>query len=193
MQPTVSDNKLRFYLEEITSIPDDCWEEFLFITNVKEYKRNDIIIHESDGSDNEQFVVDGVVRSYLVDAKGKDCTTAFFPAPTFMSINSMRSNGGRSLYTYEAVTDSTIVSFNSNAFYELFKKYPCFHTVAQRVKEFETQRQNNRETSLMQGSAEEKYGTFLSFYPDLENHIAHYHIASYLGVTPVTLSRIKNK
>ena len=69
----------------------------------------------------------------------------------------------------------------------------CWQIVARKLAEMVFILKEKREAELLLSDAQERYQQFLADYPNLEKHIAQYHIASYLGITPESLSRIRAK
>ena len=84
----------------------------------------------------------------------------------------------------------------SIAFYEegksFFSNNNFLSEIGKTIKEGEIKRQNNRDNCLLQVKGRDKYLNFIKHYPNIELHISQKHIASYLGITPISLSRIKS-
>ena len=75
----------------------------------------------------------------------------------------------------------------------LFDDHPGLERFSRKIIEFEWIKKEEREIQLVLNNAEERYEQFLIDHPTLESRIPQYHIASYLGITPVALSRIKRQ
>lgn len=184
---------LQTYLASMVNFSQSCWTDLSTLARIKPLEKDDYIAWQETPYDKEVFVADGIIRAYFIDDKGNEKNVAFFDHPSFMSINRLRSKKERSVYSFQALTRGKILEFSTDRFSELLGRYPEFLKVAQQVKELEIDRLNKREQCLMEIGAEEKYRKFLECYPDFEGRIPHYHIASYLGIAPVTLSRVRNK
>jgi len=184
---------LQAYLATMVSLSQRCWTDISTLAQVKPLEKDVYIAWQETPYDKEVFVADGIIRAFYIDDKGNEKNVAFFDHPSFMSINRLRSKEERSVYSFQALTKGTILEFPTDRFSELLDRYPEFLKVAQQVKELEIDRLNKRELCLMETTAEEKVRKFLECYPGFEDRIPHYHIASYLGITPVTLSRVRNK
>lgn len=179
------------YLNKITPLSKDCSTELEIISEQKTISRNEIFIHPQSKVSTEVFVSKGVVRAYLIDDQGNEKCTAFYHGEEFMSTSTLRSSKGHSLHAYQALTDVEIYTINSKMFMELVNTYPELMRAVKHVKEREVERQSQRESCLLQVAAIEKYQHFLQYFAEIDRLVPDYHIASYLGVTPVTLSRIR--
>jgi CRP-like cAMP-binding protein len=85
-----------------------------------------------------------------------------------------------------------VAEFNTDQFSALRYKHESLMSYGNVIVERELEYKTQREILLLTKNAEERYKTFREMYPGLENYISQYHIASYLGITPVSLSRIRN-
>lgn len=185
--------KLRKYLWEYNQISQDCWKVLREIIECETFSKDEMAIRQGAPFNKEVFIESGIVRAYFIDEQGNDKNVAFYEDGAFMSTNALRCRDGLSVYNYQALTDVKWLEFDSDSFFDLMERYSDLFNLAKKVKELEVDRLNKRDACLMQVSAEEKYDQFLKQYPEIENRIPHYHIASYLGITPVTLSRIRKK
>jgi CRP-like cAMP-binding protein len=195
VNPEWSINKERFlsYVKTIETITHADSEAILSLIKLKSYKKDHILIREGELSNNEFFITEGIVKALFIDEQGNEKITAFYPGQNFIGTNALRTKQNKSIYTFQTLTKTTTLIFNSLHFMDLIKDSPKLMSLASEVKELEISRQNRRERTLMQVHASDKYEQFIEDYPNLEEIVPHYNIASYLGITPVTLSRIKNK
>jgi CRP-like cAMP-binding protein len=97
-----------------------------------------------------------------------------------------------SYYTIEALEDSHILTFNYGQWKSLYDHHSCWSKVLLAILEKGYIKKEAREREFLLFSAEERYRSFLDEYPHLENRIKQHQIASYLGITPVALSRIRS-
>lgn len=181
------------YLLSIANISEEVIDRVLDISNLKNLSKGESLISQDKPYTHEVFIIDGVVRSYFIDEDGNDNTVCFYSDKSFLGTNTLRNKGVESIYTYQALTRLSYLEINSNLFYELMKLYPILEKVVYYVKQRESNRSHHRDKCILGTSSIQKYNNFLKYYPDLIDIIPHYHIASFLGMTPVTLSRIRNK
>lgn len=88
--------------------------------------------------------------------------------------------------------DSTLITVDYETYQELLGSHTCWQIVARKLAEMVFILKEKREAELLLNSAPERYQQFLTDYPDLETRVPQYHIASYLGITPESLSRIRS-
>ena len=108
-----------------------------------------------------------------------------------MSTHSLRTTKGVSIYSYQALCNTKLLVFDSRQLKELLSETKKLSQIGKVIKEKELTRLMNREDCLMQVKAVDKYQKFITYYPNLERQISQRYIASYLGITPVSLSRLK--
>lgn len=186
-------NALRDYIEKLVLLTKDEWDQIEACAEKTTLSKADILIHANRRFKKEIFVQKGIVRAFIVDNGGNEKTTAFFRKNEFISMNSFRTKDGLSLYTYQALSPSSLILIDTAKFSILLNQLDKLKQLVKEVKGKETVRLSNRDECLLQVRAEEKYNKFRQFYPNIESDIAHHYIASYLGITPVSLSRIRKK
>lgn len=177
----------------ITSISKEEWSSVTAIGTILHLKKGEIILRKGERCNKEFFIEKGIVRGFITDENGNEKSTSFFEEAEFMSTLSLRSQNGISLYNYQALCRSTLLVFDSKQLKDVLSKTKKLSEIGKAVKERELTRLMNRDESLVQVKAIAKYLKFIEFYPDLERYISQRHIASYLGITPVSLSRLKKR
>jgi CRP-like cAMP-binding protein len=98
-----------------------------------------------------------------------------------------------SYFWIEAMEDSSVILINYKNWRKLVKNHGCWDSLLKVFLEKVFIKKENREKEFLLDNAETRYKNFLREYPKLEQRIKQHHIASYLGITPVALSRIRNK
>ncbi len=139
------------------------------------------------------FVLKGALRSYFVTQNGEDHTIQFAIEDWFISdFNSYISQTPGSLFV-EAMEESEVVLIPYNEVEELCSNNPKFERFfrmsAQRAFAFS----QRRILSNLDKTAAERYSEFSTLYPQIVNRVPQYTLASYLGITPEFLSKIRNK
>ena len=155
--------------------------------------KEDIIIRSNEKFDKEVFIKKGVVRGFIVDEQGNEKSTSFFEAGDFISTNTFKNKHGRSVHNYPALCKTQLLTFNEYKLKEFFSNNKLLIQIGKRIKEKEMERISSRDRCLLQVNSIERYNEFLNCYPNIEQLIAQKHIPSYLGITPVSLSRTKTK
>lgn len=179
-------------MSQFTELSDE--EEQLMIESypVRTYKKGSELLKQGQVAKDAFLVLRGCVRKYcLLD--GEEKTTAFFTegevAIEFESI----ANQTPSRHYIACVEESRIAIINSEKEEEYYKKFPRFEELAR--TETEKMMGENQEmlSSFITSSPEERYILLLRNRPDLLQRVPQHQIASYIGVTPESLSRIRKR
>lgn len=174
-----------------SSLSIDCQEAFISKSKISRFKKGEIVVREGQFSKNAYLILEGCSRAYYLK-DGKDISDWFTFENQFMaSIISFFSNAPSPHYI-EFVEDSTVLEFSKDTVDELTNKYHDFERFISRVVTETMLGLCERLHTIQFSKAEERYKHLLSIYPDITNRIPLTHIASYLGITLETLSRIRN-
>ena len=186
-------NAFKHYTSQFGHISPQEWSQLINIATPVTLKKEALITQSDERFNKEVFIEKGIIRGFIIDEAGNEKSTSFFIAGGFMGTTSFRNNNGRSLYNYQSLCHSELLYFNAAEIRHFFSKNKVLTQIGKDIKEREIQRIRERDSCLLQTSAKDKYQTFISHYPNLESFISQKHIASYLGITPVSLSRIKSR
>lgn len=167
-------------------------EEYLFsISKEKMVAKGTILIREGQSVENIYFVTDGCLRSYCTDKNGKEHTLLFAIRNWWISDYIAIHNNEYATLTVECLTKSTIIEFNAKQLNEIHSLFPEFEPFQRNNLERHVVSLHKRILNQLQLSASERYELFLGQYPEIERHTRNYHIASFLGITQESLSRIR--
>lgn len=167
-------------------------EEFLYSIS-KETKRSkgEVLIREGQIVKKTFFVTSGCLRSYCIDKNGKEHTLLFAIKDWWISDYIAIHTDELATLTVECLTDSTIIEFNAKQLDEIHTLFPEFESYQRHNLERHVVSLHQRILNQLQLNASERYDLFLKQYPDIERHTRNYHIASFLGITQESLSRIR--
>lgn len=182
---------IKQYFSSIKTSKNIEWSFICELGTIEIIQPGTLVITKDELNYNEIFIEKGVLRSYLIDDEGNEKNIAFFDSEQFISQNTLRTKNAHSLYYYESITNSKIITFNSKKLKALLSSTKGLSVIGKHIKDLEIDRISKRELCLSQKKARDKYQYFLKHYPNLEKVVSQKHIASYLGITPVSLSRIK--
>lgn len=182
----------------------DYFKNDISISNEIENKLNKIIIEKklvkgeivlSDNSLKKEhiFVVSGCLRSFYKTEDGKEHTIQFAIKNWWISDYITLYTNNKSVVSIESITHSKILIIDNNKVEEFYNKYPQFEIFQRKNFEKRIAALQNRILILLTLSASEKYSKFIEDYDDFEKIIPNYQIASYLGITPQSLSRIRKE
>lgn len=177
--------------EAYTPLSTECQQELITNSKVCVYKKGDIVVREGQFSKKVFFIVQGCSRAYYLK-DGKDISDWFTFENQFMaSIVSFFSNEPSPHYV-EFVEDSTVLEFSKDTVDKLSQKHHDFERLISKIVTETMLGLCERLYTIQFNKAEERYKHLLSIYPFITNRIPLTHIASYLGITLETLSRIRN-
>lgn len=174
------------------NIPTHESEKFISKLLPLELKRNEYLVREGDTPDKIAFVISGLFRAYYLTNKAEEKTIVFRGKGRILSAYSSFVKDENSKFSIQALEDS-IVLYISIADFEKLKSGDNFWQVIMGKYFMNIYIEKEaRERELLSNDAKTNYRKFLKDYPGLINRINHYHIASYLGISNVSLSRIRN-
>ncbi|MFB5674852.1 Crp/Fnr family transcriptional regulator [Paenibacillus terreus] len=156
----------------------------------KTIAKGDILVHQGAVQKEIYFVTSGLLRSYYIDMNGND-VTRFFSKEGSVLCYEILFDHKPSNRSVEALEECVIMAIPCNDLKKLIEDHlycmKAYTTLLERKLEYKIQ----RESSFLLKSATERYLDFKKRYPTLEKRINQAYIASYIGITPVSLSRIR--
>ena len=181
------------FIKTITAVPQEQESKFLRLVSKKNINKGDDFVGAGQFPKSIGFVKHGLFRYYYVNRKGEEYTKGFFPVGTVLSSYSAMVEKRPSYFAIQALEDSVIEVVDYLRLLELINEHVCWKdlVIAFLQKGFITKETREREFLLL--DAEERYFKFQERFLSLENRIKQHIIASYLGIAPESLSRIKKK
>lgn len=180
-------------INTITDLPSDQEDKFRALLSVENIKKGDHFVRAGRTSRSIAFVKKGLFRYFYTTEDGVELTKGFFDDNSVLSAYDAILENSPAHYTIEALEDSIIERVDYDKFHQLFSEAPCWNEflVTLLQKGYLAKVRREREFLLM--DAEQRYRAFLERYPGLEERIKQHVIASYIGITPESLSRIRKK
>ena len=167
-------------------------EEFLYsISKEKTLPKGEVLIRQGQIVKKIFFVTSGCLRSYCVDKNGKEHTLLFAIKDWWISDYIAIHTDELATLTVECLTESKVIEFNAKELDEIHSLFPEFEPYQRNNLERHVVSLHRRIMNQLQLSAAERYDLFLKQYPEIEQNTRNFHIASYLGVTQQSLSRIR--
>ena len=180
------------YMSKRSDLSDDIKKFIQSISTVKKLKKGDVLIEENQEVNKTYFVMDGCLRSYVFDSMGKEYTLQFALKNDWISDYIAIFNNEKSIQTVECIADSTVIETSlSEGIENIFLKYPKIESIHRKNLERNIVSLQKRILNQLQLTSLDRYRFFLKQYPEIEKYALNYHIASYLGITQQSLSRIK--
>ena len=167
-------------------------EQYLIsISKEKTVPKGSILIRQGQTVDKIFFVTGGCLRSYCIDKSGKEHTLHFAIKNNWISDYIAIHGDESATLTIECLTESNIIEFNAKKINGMLTLFPELEPFQRGNLERLFVSLQKRILNQLQLSAAERYDLFLEEYSDVEQHTRNYHIASYLGITQESLSRIR--
>ncbi|MFT5834596.1 MAG: CRP-like cAMP-binding protein [Cognaticolwellia sp.] len=167
-------------------------EAYLFsISKEKTFSKGEVLIRQGENVNKIYFVTDGCIRSYCIDKNGKEHTLQFAIKNWWISDYIAIHNDESATLTVECLKESSVIEFNAKELNKMFALFPEYEYFQRKLLERHVVSLHKRILNQLQLTASERYDLFLKQYPDIEQHARNYHIASYLGITQESLSRIR--
>lgn len=167
-------------------------EKFIFsIAKEKTVLKGDLLIREGQRVNKTFFVLKGALRSYCIEKEGKEHTLQFAIKDWWISDFMAVYGNGISSLNIECIVDSEVIEFDAQQLNDIYRLFPEFEEFQRKNLERHVVSLHKRILNQLQLTARERYNLFLEQYPNIEQYVANYHIASYLGITQQSLSRIR--
>ncbi|WP_281991675.1 Crp/Fnr family transcriptional regulator [Aquimarina aggregata] len=172
-------------------LSNDCQQEFIAKLKLITYRKGDTVVREGQYSKKAYLIVKGCARAYYLK-DGKDISDWFTFENQFMaSIVSFFSSQPSPHYV-EFVEESIVIEFSKETVDSLSNKFHDFERFISKVVTETMLGLCERLHTIQFSKADERYKNLIGIYPDITQRIPLTHIASYLGITLETLSRIRN-
>jgi CRP-like cAMP-binding protein len=159
----------------------------------KKIRKKQTLLLEGDVCTYNAFIEKGVLRSYTIDEKGNEHIVQFGFEGWWITDLSSYLTGGNSTYTIEAIEDSELLLLTTAAREELMVQLPAFERYQRLLLQNAYIALQARVNSALSATAEEKYLRLTASYPNIVSRVPQHMVASYLGLTPETLSRIRKQ
>lgn len=180
------------FLRESLALPDgEFLQEAASVCHLQTVRKGELLVQQGQALTQLFLVRQGVFRGFFSDVNGKDITDCFAyqPGEPCMPSSDLTEKAPISI---EAMVDATVVSVSIGDFFRLMERYPALHEVYLRFVLQASKRHWQLKIISYQYTAMQRYAWFLENYPGLIDKVSHKYVASFLNMTPVTLSRLIN-
>lgn len=158
---------------------------------IKKIRKRQYLLQEGDIWRYDAFIAKGCLRSYSIDEDGVEHIIGFGIENWWIGDRESLLSGQPSRFNIDAVEDSVVILFTHGNFERLCTTIPAFGQLINQILQRSFIASQNRIQAALSYTAEEKYRNFLDKYSAFANRLPQTMIASYLGITPETLSRVR--
>jgi CRP-like cAMP-binding protein len=183
----------KFYLDSKISLTEAQHELIFSSSVVKKLRKMQYLLQEGDICKSNAFVSKGLLRTYSVDEKGVEHVISFAMENWWTGDRESLMSGKPSRFNIDAIEDSEIVLIEKQKFDAICNEIPAFNSMVNDIIQRSFIASQTRIHEAISSSIEEKYENFVQRYPSFASRLPQSMIASYLGITRETLSRIRHK
>ena len=150
-------------------------------------------VREGDVSSKIAFLESGIVRAYFTNRQGQEYNKQFFVGPSSIGSYGSLLTGKPVLIPQQALSDCILWTADYRFITRYYDDFPDLERLARKIAEYYFLEKEKKELEIVLLDAVERYRIFRQEFPGVEQQVPQYHIASYLGITPVQLSRIRSQ
>jgi CRP-like cAMP-binding protein len=183
-------------LSKINQVVQLTVEETEFLESIlipRPFKQGEIIVVSGERARYMMFVNDGYLMTYYTDRDGNEHVIQFARDEWWCGDIYSISDNPTTIYTTKALSDGEMLLLPRTAHEQLLEKYPKFEKYFRVFFHRSAIRQQWRLTENYSADAEERYQTFTKTFPGMEQYVPQKYIASYLGITPEFLSKVRKR
>ncbi|WP_397538684.1 Crp/Fnr family transcriptional regulator [Rummeliibacillus pycnus] len=182
------------YMTKFTSLGEEEQRAISESVQVEEFKKGAYLLRQGDLPGIKcYFVLMGCVRQFFIDESGKEVTSNFFTEEQAIPIFNDQKQDELSKYSLTCLEDCILVVGDIDSEKTMFTKYSQLETMVRKMMEINLGEVQEQFAEFINSSPEERYLEILRKRPHLVNRVPQHQLASYLGITPESLSRIKKR
>ncbi len=185
--------RLRERIQQDVPIPDSEWDFAVTLFRIETFSRNSFLAKAGDKLDNVFSITCGLVRYYYITDSGREFNKYFVMDNRLFGSFSSLFLGMPCGFFMQALEDTGALVITRKSMDELYSRHSCWERLGRMTAMSFICHMEKREKEFLLDSLETRYCRFIDEYPGLINRVHQYHVASYLGVTDVALSRLRKK
>ncbi len=184
--------EVRTFVEKFVKTSDEEWAAFRNKLQFKEFDKDELFLKEGEVCKHALFITEGAFRFYKI-VDGNELVTAFFFTGDYLSDYQSFLTQSPSNYYVQALRSSKVYLISKKDLTELYNNYPNFEKLGRLFAERLFLTMNRRLDTFLYETPEGRYAELVNRNSKLLQEVPQYMIASYLGVKPETLSRIRKR
>ncbi|MCB9032853.1 MAG: Crp/Fnr family transcriptional regulator [Chitinophagales bacterium] len=188
-------NRFNFtsYLTSNVKISDEFVEQLLQNCSIKLVKKNEFLLQQGNVCMHSFFVEQGLLRQFIIDEQGKEHIIQFAPENWFVADRSSQFFKAPAMTNIQAIEEAKLLMLDENIINQLIEKNPAYNIYSNQLLHKHIYSLQKRIYQLLASSAKERYLDFVKTYPDILLRVPQTMVASYLGITPESLSRVRKE
>lgn len=179
------------YIKNIVPLSKEAKKDLISSFHKTELKKNQLLFRQGEFCDRIFFIEKGIARVYYYSQSGKEVTAWFSDEHTFITAIESFFNKKEAYTNCELLEDSVVYSISNKALEDIFNQSHDFAKIAFHVMSKVTADMAEFMVNLKFQTAKERYTYMMEQYPQIFQRVPLLQIASYLGISPETLSRLR--
>jgi CRP-like cAMP-binding protein len=189
--PVAAFDVLRSYLEARAAFTEDDLALVRDVFVPRSLCAGEFLQRAGDVTTHAAFVAKGCLRNYVIDVKGSEHIVQFAPETWWLADSTSLQSGTPSAYFIDAIEDSELLLIDAPSHQKIIDRVPAYAAAFRTGLQKHAAAKDQRIVQSLSSTAEEHYLEFLKTYPSIALRVPQWMLASYLGVSPETVSRIR--
>ena len=181
------------YIQDKIKITDEQFDLISVELVSKKIKKDTLLLRQGDVCSQVFFVSKGLLRAYTIDSFDKEHIIQFGPEDSWVSDRNSFYFNLPAMFYVDAIEDCEVVYINKEFYEKAEKIIPGFNSFTVMILHNSIRFMQRRISLLFGATAEQRYLDFIELYPNLTLRVPQWMIASYLGITPESLSRVRKE
>jgi len=181
------------YINKISPLKDDTFAELQKCFKPSRLNKNDFFVRQGEYAQQIGFLKSGIVRAFFLNQEGKEYTKQFFVNPSIIGAYTSLVTKQPNQIAQQALTDCEILVANFADMEKLYDKFHDLERLGRKIAEFYFLEKEQKEIEMALLDADKRYLIMRERFPTIEAIVPQYYVASYLGISPTQLSRIRRK
>ena len=181
------------FINSISPIGEETMTELQKSLKPVHLNKNEFFVREGEYADQIGFLRKGIVRAFFLNQEGKEYTKQFFVDSSIIGAYTSLLTKQPNQIAQQALTDCELLVTSFTELEKLYNKYHDMERLGRKIAEFYFIEKEQKEIEMALLEADKRYLMFREKFPAIETIIPQYYIASYLGISPTQLSRIRRK